>query len=160
MKNLAWSLLLICWSVCGVFAAAKTQMSLVLSHDAARPGETITAALRMVSEPGWHTYWRNPGDAGMPPTLDWQLPEGVTAGAIEWPVPEKMVISKLYAYVYEGETLLLIPLTISTNAPSGPATGSRPGTGKTPTKQRTRWSSPRRCVARRRSRTAATSLAR
>jgi len=99
--------------------AAKTEVSLILSHTVARPGETITAALRTVSEEGWHTYWRNFGDAGMPPVIEWDLPPGLAAGAIAWPVPEKMVLARLYAYVYEGETLLLIPITVASNAPPG-----------------------------------------
>src|SRR5436309_36912 len=54
----------------------KTKVSLLLSHSAARPGETITAALRLDSEPGWHTYWRNEGDAGIPTSIEWTLPPG------------------------------------------------------------------------------------
>src|ERR1051325_6306670 len=101
-------------SVCGAAptqAAAKTKVSLVLSHASAKPGETITAGLRVVSEPGWHTYWRNPGDAGTATSIAWELPKTITAGAIQWPVPEKLVIATLNDYVYEKETLLLIPLT-------------------------------------------------
>src|SRR5690349_13321800 len=99
MRTLARVLALLLW-ITPAFAALgpKTTMSLVLSQTAAKPGETITAALRMVSEEGWHTYWRNWGDAGTPPSLKWELPEGITAGPIQWPVPEKMVIAKLYAY--------------------------------------------------------------
>jgi len=97
----------------------KTKVSLLLSHTAARPGETITAALRLDSEPGWHTYWRNEGDAGIPTSIEWILPPGITASQIEWPAPEKLVILKLFAYVYEREILLPVPLHIAADAKPG-----------------------------------------
>lgn len=106
----------------GRAAEANTQVRLLLSHATARPGETVTAALQMVSQPGWHTYWTNAGDAGLPATIEWQLPEGFRTGPMQFPVPEKMVIAKLYAYVYEGEVLLLVPLQIPTNATAGALT--------------------------------------
>ncbi|HTG44076.1 MAG TPA: protein-disulfide reductase DsbD domain-containing protein, partial [Verrucomicrobiae bacterium] len=101
------------------YGAAQTKASLILSHASAKPGETITAGLRLVSAPGWHTYWRNPGTAGIATSIEWELPAGISAGAIQWPIPEKMLISKQYAYVYEKETILLIPLTISAQAAAG-----------------------------------------
>src|SRR5258708_88245 len=100
MKMFARVVLLCLWFAPGLHAAAKTQVSLVLSHASAKPGETITAGLRMVSEPEWHTYWRNAGDAGLATTIQWELPTGVSAGAIQWPVPEKLVVSKLSSFVY------------------------------------------------------------
>ena len=103
-------------------AAQEVQASLLLSHDVARPGDTVTAAVRLKHAPGWHTYWRNPGDSGYATTVDWNLPAGITAGPIQWPVPEKMVLLKFLSYVYEGETLLLIPLQIGPDAPAGPLT--------------------------------------
>lgn len=51
----------------------------------AAPGSTAIVAVRQQIEPGWHTYWRNPGDSGGPTTLDWTLPAGVQAGEIVWP---------------------------------------------------------------------------
>ncbi len=119
MKSFARVLLLFIWLAPGLHAAAKTKVSLLLSHTSAKPGETITAAVRLAHDPGWHTYWRNPGDAGIATTIQWELPPGITAEAIQWPVPEKLVIAKLQDYVYSGETLLLIPLKISANAKPG-----------------------------------------
>jgi thiol:disulfide interchange protein DsbD len=119
MKSLARVLLLFVWLAPGLHAAAKTRASLLLSHASAKPGETITAALRLAHDPGWHTYWRNPGDAGSNTTIQWELPPGITAESIQWPVPEKMVIANLQDYVYEGETLLLIPLRIAANSKPG-----------------------------------------
>lgn len=100
-------------------AGQRVKASLILSHTAARPGDTITAALRLEHAPGWHTYWRNPGDAGLPTSVDWSLPEGLSLGDFEWPVPEKLLLIRIYSYAYEGETLLLMPLTIASDAPAG-----------------------------------------
>src|SRR5687768_11566141 len=72
-------LVLVLFGFCsaGIAAEKNTEVKLLLSHSAARPGETITAGLQMVSKPGWHTYWKNPGDAGLPATIEWQLPQGM-----------------------------------------------------------------------------------
>ena len=97
----------------------QTTVKLLLSQDAARPGETITAAIEITSAPQWHTYWRNPGDAGLPTTIDWELPQGFTAGMIQWPVPHKMELLNVAAYVYEGTEYLLVPITIAPEAKPG-----------------------------------------
>ncbi|HNJ48764.1 MAG TPA: protein-disulfide reductase DsbD family protein, partial [Novosphingobium sp.] len=59
----------------------------LVAESAARPGETVLLALHMRPEPGWHGYWQNPGDAGLGITLDWTLPKGASAGALQYPVP-------------------------------------------------------------------------
>lgn len=102
-------------------AVRNTDVELLLSHSQAQPGQTITAALRMVSKPGWHTYWVNPGDAGLPASIDWQMPAGFEVGTMQFPVPQKLVIARIHAYVYDGEVLLLMPLKIPANAPAGQA---------------------------------------
>ena len=56
--------------------AAHTQVRLILSADTARPGDTVMAGVDLKLEPGWHTYWKNPGAAGMPTRIEWQLPPG------------------------------------------------------------------------------------
>jgi DsbC/DsbD-like thiol-disulfide interchange protein len=72
-----------------------------------RPGLPFWVALRMKMEDGWHVYWKNPGDSGTRPGLDWKLPEGLAAGPIEWPFPEKIRVAQLVNYGYEGEVLLM-----------------------------------------------------
>src|SRR5580698_11424529 len=67
--------------------AAHTQASLVLSDDTAKPGDTVWAGVDLKMDPGWHTYWKNSGDSGIPTQIKWQLPPGVTAGEIHWPLP-------------------------------------------------------------------------
>src|SRR5437868_12530178 len=99
--------------------AAKTQVRLLLDSEAARPGDTVMAAVWMRMPSGWHTYWRNSGDSGGPTKIEWQLPAGVTAGAIQWPVPEKYVTAGLVTYVYHDTAVLLVPLTIASSATPG-----------------------------------------
>jgi thiol:disulfide interchange protein DsbD len=60
---------------------------------------------------GWHTYWKNPGDSGLPPTISWTLPAGVSAGPIEWPSPERVAENALVSYGYRDEVLLPIEIT-------------------------------------------------
>ena len=71
-------------------------------------------------DPGWHTYWKNPGDAGSPTKIEWQLPPGFTAGEIQWPLPEKLPPADVTTYGYENEVVLLVPLTLASNLPAGP----------------------------------------
>ncbi len=75
-----------------------------------RPGQTATVGLQLTLAPGWHTYWRNPGDAGAPPTLDWTLPAGTTVGDLAFPAPAVLTESGLTTYVHTGTPLLTAPL--------------------------------------------------
>ncbi len=100
-------------------AEPNTKARLLLSADAARPGDSITAALELRMAPGWHTYWRNGGSSGMPTKIEWQFPPGISAAAIEWPVPEKEVQAGVSSYIYKDRVLLLVPLTIAPNTRTG-----------------------------------------
>ncbi len=77
------------------------------------PGRPVWVGLRITHQPHWHTYWRNPGDSGLPTTLDWTLPAGVSAGEIAWPVPGRLPVGPLMNYGYEGTVLLPVPLTLA-----------------------------------------------
>ena len=99
--------------------AAHTQTRLVLAAEVARPGETIFAGIHLHMDKGWHTYWRNSGGSGMPTTIDWKLPQGVSAGAIQWSVPEKLPDKELTTYIYENDVVLLVPLTIAPDVHAG-----------------------------------------
>jgi DsbC/DsbD-like thiol-disulfide interchange protein len=65
----------------------------------------LAVLLRM--KPGWHTYWRNPGDAGLATGIKWTLPQGVTAGPIIWPRPKRFVARSIVGYGYEEQVALL-----------------------------------------------------
>jgi thiol:disulfide interchange protein DsbD len=90
------------------------QMRVALSADrtAASPGERIWVALSFDLKPGWHTYWRTPGDAGEAITIGWTLPKGVTAGPIQWPTPERFDYSGIAGFGYTGHATLLTQVTI------------------------------------------------
>ena len=110
-------------------ASPKTHVRLVLSADSARPGQTIWAGLKMDMPASWHVYWRNGGDAGEPVGIKWTLPEGISAGPINWPLPHKQVDkagdSALVTYVYSGQVVLLTPITLAAGLGPGPVTFAR-----------------------------------
>lgn len=87
----------------------------------ATPGAIVWVAIRQTVESGWHTYWRNPGDSGLATSIAWQLPKGVSAGAIQWPVPEKFVTGPIVNYGYAGTATLLVPLHVARDAIIGTA---------------------------------------
>ena len=114
-------LISICLGLAALTArAAHTHVQLLLSDDTAKPGNTIWAGVDIKMDPGWHTYWKNPGDSGIATTIKWELPPGVTAGEIQWPLPEKFPPIEVTTYGYTNEVMLLVPLTLATNLPPGP----------------------------------------
>jgi thiol:disulfide interchange protein len=76
------------------------------------PGRPVWLGLAIEHAPHWHTYWKNPGDSGLPTTLNWQLPAGATAGEIAWPTPNRLPVGPLVNYGYEGGLLLPVPVTL------------------------------------------------
>ena len=100
--------------------AAHTHAQLWLSADTARPGDTIWAGVELKMDPEWHTYWKNPGEAGMATKIQWQLPPGVTAGGIQWPLPEKLPPVEVTTYGYNHEVVLLVRLKLAADLKSGP----------------------------------------
>ncbi len=76
-------------------------------------GNAVWLGLLIEHAPHWHTYWRNPGDSGLPTTLNWQLPAGIAAGEIAWPTPKALPIGPLVNYGYEGQLLLPVPVTVA-----------------------------------------------
>lgn len=88
-----------------------TKISLVADVQSIQPGRAFTVGVRMRMDPGWHTYWKNSGEAGLPTEIVWTLPDGFTAGDIQWPLPHKYNESgDVLTYGYETETMLLVPI--------------------------------------------------
>ena len=113
-------LLLVCFSA--IAAPVKTpqvEAELVAERSALVPGEPLTVALRLKAIPGWHTYWRNPGDSGEPTRIEWRLPRGFAAGEIEWPVPSRIPVGPLMNFGYHGEVLLLARVVPPADLPAG-----------------------------------------
>ncbi len=94
-------------------------MTLASEVASVAPGQPFRIGLRQRLAPGWHTYWSNPGDAGTPPELALALPQGASAGDIQWPAPHRIPFGPLVNYGYEGNSLL--PLTVT------PPADLRPG---------------------------------
>jgi thiol:disulfide interchange protein/DsbC/DsbD-like thiol-disulfide interchange protein len=86
---------------------------MVHAPEGVAPGKKLWLGLQLKHQPEWHTYWKNPGDSGLPTSLQWTLPPGVVAGDIDWPVPKKLPLGHLANYGYEGTVLLPVPLTIT-----------------------------------------------
>jgi thiol:disulfide interchange protein DsbD len=86
-------------------------VTLVSEEASIRPGRPFYVGLRMEPEHGWHTYWKNPGDAGLPLSIHWTLPRGFAAGPIEWPAPVRFETGPLVSYGYAGEVLLAVRIT-------------------------------------------------
>jgi thiol:disulfide interchange protein DsbD len=91
----------------------------LVAEGAAKPGGTVWLALHLAIKPGWHTYWRNPGDAGQATEIEWKLPAGFAAGEIAWPVPQAIPAGIGVSYGYEGEAALLVPVKVPTGAKPG-----------------------------------------
>lgn len=79
------------------------------SHAVVR-GSSTWLAVELTPAPGWHIYWRNPGDSGQPPKIAWTLPPRVSVGATSWPAPQRLSTGGVTTYVYERRATLLVPL--------------------------------------------------
>lgn len=77
------------------------------------PGQTFTAGLDFQMQPGWHIYWINAGDSGEPPTAQWKLPSGITAGPMEFPAPRRLPLGPLMDFGYENQVVFPVPFRIS-----------------------------------------------
>ncbi|QIL83227.1 protein-disulfide reductase [Diaphorobacter sp. HDW4A] len=88
--------------------------------DGIGPGKPLWLGLQITHQPEWHTYWKNPGDSGLPTQIEWKLPEGIDAGEIAWPVPHKIPLGTLANYGYEGTVLLPVPMTVASTFNPGP----------------------------------------
>ncbi len=89
----------------------KTGM--VADVDAAVPGQTIRVALVKQHAPQWHTYWKYSGDSGLATRITWELPDGVEAGPILWPLPERYLeAGELEVYSYKGREVLVTEIRV------------------------------------------------
>ena len=76
-------------------------------------GQALWVGLQLTHQPDWHTYWRNPGDSGLPTQIEFNLPKGITAGDVQWPLPHKLKAGSLTNYGFEKTVLLAMPLSVS-----------------------------------------------
>jgi thiol:disulfide interchange protein len=101
--------------------APHLHVQLVAPEDEIYPGGNNQIGLYFKLEPGWHVYWKNAGDAGGPPRIRWTLPDGVTAGPMQFPAPKRLPLGPLMDFGYENEVLYPIKLEVAPTAKSGKA---------------------------------------
>ncbi len=104
-----------------VFQTPQVRVELMTENPSVAPGDTLWVALALEAIPGWHTYWRTPGDSGLPTEIRWSLPEGITAGDIHWPLPERIAYGDLMNFGYYGKVHLLTELKVAEDY-AGPST--------------------------------------
>lgn len=89
----------------------NVQAELIHEHQSIQPGTPFFVGIHLKIADHWHTYWKNPGDAGMASSVEWTLPDGFTASPIIWPTPEKFSLEGIVGYGYEHDVLLLTRIT-------------------------------------------------
>lgn len=94
-----------------LFASPRDRVSLVADTNSYAPGTPFRLGLRFQLAPGWHIYWKNPGEAGAPPALHLDLPPETGSGDLAWPAPERISESPVVVFGYTGNVLLPLPLT-------------------------------------------------
>ncbi|MFL6720761.1 MAG: protein-disulfide reductase DsbD family protein [Sphingomonas sp.] len=88
----------------------------LVAEGPAPPGGEVELAIHMRPAPGWHGYWLNPGDAGLPMDVQWQLPRGFIAGPLRYPVPTRLKVAGLMNYVFEKDYAVLVRLKVGPDA--------------------------------------------
>lgn len=96
-----------------------SHLTVIAGLRAVAPGQKLTMVLRLQLDPGWHSYWVNPGDAGLPLRVTWRLPKGASAGPVQLPTPRRVPQPPLVSYGYEGETLFLVDVHVPTTSTVG-----------------------------------------
>src|SRR3984893_11851303 len=99
------------------------RVELVAETASVASAATLWGDVHFAIKPGWHIYWANPGDSGLPTAIEWNLPPGLSAGSILWPVPERFVQGGIGNYGYAGSADLLVPITAAKDLVPGAAAG-------------------------------------
>lgn len=94
-------------------------VQLIAEQDAIQPGVSFSVALRQEITPGWHTYWRNPGDTGLATNVTWQLPAGFTASELQFPTPHRQPTGDLVNYGFENSVMIFTTITPPAELPLG-----------------------------------------
>jgi thiol:disulfide interchange protein DsbD len=101
--------------------APHTHVQLVVPSQGLNRGKPASAGVYFKIEPRWHVYWKNAGDAGEPPHIQWTLPEGITAGAMQFPGPKRLPLGPLMDFGYEDEVLFPLTLNVAKTVKPGQA---------------------------------------
>jgi thiol:disulfide interchange protein DsbD len=97
-------------------SSPRAVATLVTETDTVQPGTPFRVALRLRMADGWHTYWKNPGDAGVPPEL---TIDNVTQSSIDWPTPRRVAEGPVMTYAYTHEVLLPVTITATPSVTTG-----------------------------------------
>jgi DsbC/DsbD-like thiol-disulfide interchange protein len=99
---------LLCCLLTAPAPAARVRAELLADVSSIQAGKPFWLGVRLTIEPGWHVYWKNPGDAGLPTRVTFTLPDGFTAGPLQYPTPRRMdQAGNIVAFGYEDSVLLL-----------------------------------------------------
>jgi DsbC/DsbD-like thiol-disulfide interchange protein/cytochrome c biogenesis protein CcdA len=109
-------LILLALLVAPALAQARGIEPQLVAEGPAPAGREVELAIHMRPAPGWHGYWLNPGDAGLPMDVKWKLPPEFSAGPLRYPVPSRLTIAGLMNYVYERDYAVLVRLKVPANA--------------------------------------------
>lgn len=113
MRTLLFTLLALSWvGIADAGEAPHVRTSLVAGVSSIAPGESFEVLLHQEIDPGWHTYWRNPGDSGAAPEIQWEAPDGVSISEFEWPWPERIPYGPLMNFGYHDEVSLPFTVTL------------------------------------------------
>ena len=110
------ALALIAWPA---WAQTHIQPRLIAESSVPAAGSHVTIAIDMRTEQGWHGYWSNPGEAGYAPRLTWDLPPGVRAHDLRYPVPERLRVAGLMNHVFNGDHALILTFDMSADLKPG-----------------------------------------
>ena len=119
-KNSIKLFLLICSSLISTQAltdnivdASDSRIEILTESTSITPGDELLIGFKFTLNPGWHTYWENPGDAGEGASIKWNLPNDVSASEILWPGPQRIPVEPLMTFGYEDEVVLLTKIYTS-----------------------------------------------
>ncbi|MBD2775572.1 protein-disulfide reductase DsbD family protein [Iningainema tapete] len=102
--------------------SSNVQGQLVSEVKTIQPGTPLWVALQIKIRPGWHIYWKNPGDSGAAPKIQWTRTQGVNAGELVFPYPERLPVGPLMNFGYKDEVYLLTEINSNTSLPTNPVT--------------------------------------
>ncbi|MGD0941859.1 MAG: thioredoxin family protein [Terracidiphilus sp.] len=129
MRPLCLTLVILSLMVAGLPARAASssadaphvRVELLVPQDNLFSGNNLNdVGLYFKLEPGWHIYWKNPGDAGLPPHVSWTLPAGITADPMQFPAPKRLPLGPLMDFGYENEVLFPLKLHVADGVKEGP----------------------------------------
>ena len=94
---------------------SNSNITLISNTQSIQPNGKLIVGIKFELEEGWHTYWKNPGDAGEGASIAWDLSEGLTASKVLWPGPERIPVEPLMTFGYNDEVILLTEISSDEN---------------------------------------------